>query len=369
MSLDLDYMCLNSRKKNRRRTIPNSRRVDFTELRGGVGALANDVNVNVQESWDSFRDRFMAQQAQFIPSKQLWEVHEQVAPHLAETFNESLWTREVPREWWEPNVTPIFKKGETPIFKKGDRANPGNYRPISLKFIIVKIMEDVLVDKIVDFLERNNLLLDSQHGFWRHRSCLINLIEFFHVMFQEYDRNRAIDMLYLDFQKAFHKRLMSKYINGIDVGIVSPILLYAGDTKLAANFAAPNSVDILRLDLENVGEWSEKWLMPFILDKCKIMHTEHANQRADYSLSGHDITSTELEKYLYVLISSNLNSSKWCKEVGKKAQKLSGYIRRRLRYFNQELVLTFYKSLARPHIEYTVQFWSPNLRMDAHRLE
>ncbi len=60
----------------------------------------------------------------------------------------------------------------------------------------------------------NNLIKDSQHGFRRHRSCLTNLLEFFHDMLLYHDSYRALDIIYLDFQKAFdtvpHKRLMVK---------------------------------------------------------------------------------------------------------------------------------------------------------------
>ena len=109
--------------------------------------------------------------------------------------------------------------------------------------------------------------------------------------------------------------------------------------------------------------------MPFNLDKCKVMHIGHANQNADYSLMNHDIVSTDLEKDLGVLISSDLKFSKQCIEVEKKAQRLLGYIRRQFRYRNKEIVLSLYNSLVRPHLEYAVQFWSPSLRKDVHRLE
>ena len=55
---------------------------------------------------------------------------------------------------------------------------------------------------------------DSQHGFRSGRSCLTNLVDYFHDMFSIYDKSRAVDILYLDFRKAFdkvpHKRLMAK---------------------------------------------------------------------------------------------------------------------------------------------------------------
>ena len=354
----------------------------------------------------------------FLP-KLLKITREEVAPHLVEIFRKSLETGEVPIDWREANVTPIFKKG--------DHGKPENYRPISLTSIVGKMLESIIADKIVDFLEENNLLLNSQHGFRRHRSCLTNLIEFFHGIMQDYDRDRAVDILYLDFKKAFdkvpHQRLMSKvralgiqgslsnwieawlkdrrqrvvingassswtcvksgvpqgsvlgpllfiiYINDIDVGIVNHIAKFADDTKLGGNMADPECIESLRLDLQKIAEWSEKWLMPFNLDKCKVMHIGHANQKADYSMLGQDIEETELEKDLGVLISSDLKCTKQCIEVEKKAQRLLGYIRRQFRYRNKEIVLLLYKSLVRPHLEYAVQFWSPDLRKDVDRLE
>ncbi|XP_076047209.1 uncharacterized protein LOC143028724 [Oratosquilla oratoria] len=135
------------------------------------------------------------------------------------------------------------------------------------------------------------------------------------------------------------------YINDIDVGNVIRITKFADDTKLGGNVATPESVEILRSDLEKVGKWSEEWLMPFNLAKCKTMHTRHANQRTDYSLLGLDIARTELEKDIGVLISSDPKSSEQCIEVENEVQRLLSYIRKHFGYRNQEIVLSLYNSL------------------------
>ncbi len=48
------------------------------------------------------------------------------------------------------------------------------------------------------------------------RSCLTNLLDFFRYIFDVYDESRSVDVIYLDFQKAFnkvpHKRLLSKLL-------------------------------------------------------------------------------------------------------------------------------------------------------------
>ena len=87
-------------------------------------------------------------------------------------FRKSMETGEVPEQWREGNVTAIFKK-------KGSRCEPGNYRPVSLTSQIGKIFERLIRDRVVKFLEENNKLRDSQHGFRARRSCLTNLLEFF----------------------------------------------------------------------------------------------------------------------------------------------------------------------------------------------
>ena len=62
----------------------------------------------------------------------------------------------------------------------------------------------------------NNLIGDSQHGFRNKRSCLTSLLDFFAQVIDTYDTdyNKAVDLVYLDFQKAFDKvpdeRLMVK---------------------------------------------------------------------------------------------------------------------------------------------------------------
>ena len=315
----------------------------------------------------------------------------------------------------------------TPIFKKRSRQLPGNYRPISLTSVVGKVGEGIVADRLLDHIVKNKLLLASQHGFMQGRSCLTNLIEFFHYMLTEYDQCRAIDILYFDFKRAFdkvpHRRLMKKvralgiggvvadwienwltdrrqrvvirgetsdwvpvtsgvpqgsvlgpllfiiYINDIDVGIVSRIAKFADDTKIGGNVSSPEKIEELHSDLVKIGEWSERWQMPFNLDKCKVMHIGHANPSANYTLLGSAVSSTELEKDLGVLISSDLKFSKQCIEVEKKAQRLLGYIKRQFRFRNKEIVLTLYNSLVRPHLEYAVQFWSPTLKKDIARLE
>merc|ERR1711917_13188 len=75
-------------------------------------------------------------------------------------------------------------------------------------------MEACIRDKIVKHLEQNRLINPSQHGFMRRKSCTTNFLEFLERVTSEVDRGHAMDIIYLDFSKAFdkvpHKRLLEK---------------------------------------------------------------------------------------------------------------------------------------------------------------
>ena len=279
----------------------------------------------------------------------------------------------------------------------------------------------------MDFLDRNDLLVGSQHGFRAGRSCLTSLLEFYHAMFGAYDQSGAVDVIYLDFQKAFdkvpHRRLMAKvralgiagkvaawiqawlsnrrqrvvvegacsewshvnsgvpqgsvlgpllfliYINDIDSGLVSRISKFADDTKLGVDASDPVAVEELRLDLARIGEWSETWQMPFNVGKCHVLHVGGGNAFADYHLLGSEITSRPWELDLGVIVTSEFKFGAQCVAAERKAQKILGYVKRVFTHRNRHTVMTLYKTLVRPLLEYAVQFWSPTYRCDVERLE
>ena len=55
-----------------------------------------------------------------------------------------------------------------PIYKKGDHSEINNYRPISLLPTISNILEKVLLNRLSQHFESNNLLTSSQYGFWKN---------------------------------------------------------------------------------------------------------------------------------------------------------------------------------------------------------
>ena len=92
-----------------------------------------------------------------------------VAFLLSIIFNNSFMSSSVPDEWRLVTVIPVFKKGCP--------SSPNNYRSISLIFIPCKIMESIIKDHILTFLNANNLISANQHGFTPNKSTFTELIE------------------------------------------------------------------------------------------------------------------------------------------------------------------------------------------------
>ena len=64
-------------------------------------------------------------------------------------------------------------------------------------------MEWIISGTITDQLKVNQGIRPSQHGFTNGISCLTNLISFYDKVTRLVDEGQAVDVVYLDFSKAF----------------------------------------------------------------------------------------------------------------------------------------------------------------------
>ena len=354
-----------------------------------------------------------------ISPRILKEAKLELVTPLTLLFNKSLQSSTMPDEWKLANVTPIFKKGSKSL--------PSNYRPISLTSVVCKMLETLIRDKLVNHLEEKNLLKNTQHGFRNKRSCLTNLLDFLYDILNYYDESKAVDIIYLDFQKAFdkvpHKRLLIKlkslgiqgevlqwvenwlsnrkqrvvingkasnwtnvtsgvpqgsvlgpvlflvYINDIDEGVTGIISKFADDTKIANSVVSNEQTKEMQNNLDKLSEWGQTWQMSFNENKCKVMHIGYRNEKAKYILNGTQLKSVDSQVDLGVTVSNSLKPSQQCSEVIKRANKIIGLIGRSFEYKSKNTILTLYTSLVRPLLEYCVQAWSPYYQKDIDKVE
>ena len=290
--------------------------------------------------------------------KFLYEVRNEISEAITRIFNGSIKSGVVPRDWRDALVTPLFKKG--------NRSEPGNYRPVSLTCILCKVLEKVLKKRLLEHLMQFKILKDSQHGFMKGRSCLTNILDFLDDVYDKLDEGKAVDIIYLDFAKAFdkvpHSRLAAKleacgiggrvlqwikswledrrqkvgirgkysdwvkvisgvpqgsvlgpllfliYINDIDEGILSKISKFADDTKLWRDIGSEIDAKMLQEDLKRLSQWSMDWQMLFNVDKCSVMHIGKQDDYK-YELCGQFLKCTSEERDLGIIINSSLKPS------------------------------------------------------------
>ena len=91
----------------------------------------------------------------------------------------------------------------TAIFKKGSAADVGNYRPVSLTSVVCKMMESIIRNQTMKFMKENDIICEEQHGFRPGRSCVTQLLEIMDIWTRMIEEGDQIDVVYLDFRKAF----------------------------------------------------------------------------------------------------------------------------------------------------------------------
>ena len=354
-----------------------------------------------------------------IHNKLLYELRHELSKPLTELFRKSLVTGQIPQDWRDANVIPLFKKGK--------RDQPQNYRPVSLTSVVGKLLEGIIKDYITLHLEKFKLIKNSQHGFISGRSCLSNLLEFFENLTSSLDEGDNVDVIYLDFSKAFdkvpHLRLGKKleghgitgkclqwvqkwlsfrrqkvvvdgdfsdwkdvtsgvpqgsvlgpllflvYINDIDADIIAKLSKFADDSKLLKSLTSQADADSLQKDLKTLENWADKWQMEFNVDKCAVLHTGYKNPCNKYAFCNGVLKSVESERDLGVMVDNKVKFSAQCSKAANSANASLAMIKRNIVTRNKKTIVKLYKALVRPKLEYCVQAWRPFLKKDIEVLE
>ena len=359
-----------------------------------------------------------------IPARILKEMAEDLGPILTTFFRRSMELGTVPNDWKQANVTAIYKKGE--------RFKASNYRPVSLTSLCCKIQEHILTSNIMKHLDKFNILTDCQHGFRARRGCETQLLTLINDLSSSLDRrtrSKQIDMVILDFSKAFdrvpHKRLLSKLqhygiqgqtlqwitsflsnrsqrvivdgessdeapvVSGVPQGtVLGPLLflcfindlpecvdsstrLFADDCAIYREIVHESDTTKLQEDLNKLSQWETKWGMSFHPDKCNTMHITRSktHSKTTYSLKGQNLEEVNTARYLGLDIRSDLSWRTHIDRIVKKGNSMLGFLQRNLRINNTETKTLAYNALVRSNLEYCSSVWNPHTTSAVHKIE
>ena len=114
-------------------------------------------------------------------------------------------------------------------------------------------------------------------------------------------------------------------------------------------------------DLHKLYEWSNKWLLPFNIDKCSILHYVKHNNIYNYCLNNYWIIVDCFIKDLGVTFQDDLKLGEHIKKMVLNANSNLGSIRKIFHNLSKENFIVLYKSFVRPILEYCCTTWSSHV--------
>ena len=323
----------------------------------------------------------------------------------------------------EGYIPPRLKRSIiTPVHKGDSKALPVNYRPIALTSHIIKIFEKILRKHLVDFMNKHNLFNSNQHGFRAGRSCLSQLLEHFDQILDILEDGANVDVIYIDFAKAFDKldfnivfkklkkmgiqgrvfnwikaflteRYQQVVVNGIKSepmpvisgvpqgSVIGPLLFlilisdidedtaealvksFADDTRAAMAIRSADDTANLQQVLNKIYEWSEEnntSLNDKKFEGLRLGQNEQIKAETHYTTPlGKTIESKKVVKDLGVWLADDCTFNEHINITIAKAKDMISWILRSFKTRKQELMLTLYKMLVLPILEYCSVLWTP----------
>ena len=308
----------------------------------------------------------------------------------------------------------------TPVYKNGDRHCISNYRPISVLPFLGKILEKCIALRLVNFMQKYNIITPNQYGFQKGRStadAILKLMEYIYNALNEKKHNLTV---FVDLRKAFdtvnHEILLSKLyqygIRGIaldwftsylrdrnqcvrigeslssaralNIGvpqgsILGPVLftiyindlpnasalmssiLFADDTTLTMEHADYNELtQQINSELENIKIWTTVNRLSLNVSKTYAMLFSNRNpNRVNLPIlfNGENVEFKDAGVFLGVTLDRELRFDKHINSVCKKISKTIGLLYKIRQFVSVNTMKNLYYTLIYPYLIYCNIIW------------
>ena len=355
---------------------------------------------NSAAGWDDFRADVVKQ------------IKECIIIPLTHVCNASVMSGVFPNELKLANVVPIFKSGDNAIFS--------NYRPVSVLPVFSKIIERIMYNRLLAFLNKHDVLYDFQFGFREKYSTYMALITLVEKISTALDKGQKVIGVFLDFSKAFdtvnHSILLKKlehygvrgvalkwfenylssrkqyvsfnsakstaatitcgvpqgsilgpllfliYINDMShVAKNSFMLLFADDSNLF--FTGKDMNDLVckvNAELQSIMTWLQVNRLSLNIKKTHYIvfcGKKNFDGNLDIKINNTMIDRVFSTKFLGVQIDQHLNWKCHIDYIAKKLSKCVGILSRARCYLPKECLINLYYTFAYPYFTYCIHVW------------
>ena len=335
---------------------------------------------------------------------------------LTTLFNISLRLSQVPDEWKRSVISPLLKGGNR------DRQEAKNYRPISLTSCVARVMEKLLNEQILNYLQDQSLICNEQAGFLPGQSTVTQLCFLINRWQVAIDRGEGVEAIFLDLSKAYDRvsipgliyklsrvgfsqaalkwfssfltdrqqrvrvhgsesswetvksgipqgtvlgpTLFLLYINDLPQSLLNECALFADDTtaygvgKLSKTISSS-----LSSDMDSAADWAKTWGMLFNAEKSEHLSIRQISSSPSPSdshviMGGIQIPKVTEHKHLGITIQSSLKWSRHICNVYTACARRVGILRRLKRKLQPSTILKIYTGTVRPIMEYACAIWS-----------
>lgn len=167
-----------------------------------------------------------------LPCKLFVKVFDVIGPWVINLINLSLCTGVFPSSLKHAIIEPLLKKSRL------DPMNLNNFRPISKLLFLSKVLEKVVADQLLPFLEKHNIFDTFQSGFRKHHSTETTLLKVSSDIMMSADSGRYTVLVLLDLSSAFdtvnHQILLTRLRDL--VGMSGPVLAWFSSYLLGRSF-------------------------------------------------------------------------------------------------------------------------------------